>query len=192
MNKRLNIAVTSEDGFTLIELVIVIAVSSVLLLGMLNLFDWHQKIYLQETANIGTTTAVRGSLLKMSKNIAQATTVMASHTFGSTTYTSGASELVLQLPSVNSSGNAIATTYDYVAYYLSGGALYEKIEANAASTRLATTKLIAENAQTFTLTYDTATPAAASYISIILEDVIATRTNNATTRLTDTIFLRNK
>jgi prepilin-type N-terminal cleavage/methylation domain-containing protein len=183
---------SSEQGFTLLEVLIVLGISVVMLMGLLNLFEWHQKVYAQEVAHVRTTGAVRSTMLQMSEDVAQAVAIETTHTFSGTTYTSTNNTIVLRLPAVDSSDNVIASTYDYVVYYLSDGSLYQKVDPGTNSARGAVSKLIAENIDIFDLTYDNATVTFASYVTIDIQATIPTRNNNVSTRIIDTIFLRNK
>jgi prepilin-type N-terminal cleavage/methylation domain-containing protein len=182
----------NEKGFTIIEVVIVIAISLVLLIGLLNLFEWHQKVYVLEEATVRTTSDARNTMLSMSEYIAQSSNVLPSHSFNSILYTTSGNTVVLEVPSVNSSDNVIPFTFDYVAFYLQNGSVYQIVEVGTGSVRPAGTKRLAENVQTFTLTYNSGTPSQSSTVNIDLRTLIPTRNGNVDTRVTDTIFLRNK
>lgn len=181
-----------QSGFTIIEIVIVIGISIILLVGLLNLFYWHQRIYSQEEASVRTTASVRSALVNISEAAAQAVTIEASHNFSGTDYTTSGSTLVLKLPAINSSDSVIANTYDYFVFYLNGSSVYLIIEPGAGSIRGAVSKKLADNVQSFALTYNNGTPSAASTVTIDMQAVITTRNNNVTTQVSDTIFLRNK
>jgi prepilin-type N-terminal cleavage/methylation domain-containing protein len=186
-----------QKGFTIIELVIVLGVSSILLLGLMNLFDWHHKVYVLEQADVRAQTSARNALLNMAKYIAQATEIEASRTVGGTLYTSGGSALVLEVPSQSGGGNSdpniIPNNYDYITYYVSGGGLYQVIEPGGGSVRKAGTKQLAEGVDTFSLSYNNGTPALASSVVIDLQTRITTRgSSSVTAHVTDTIFLRNR
>jgi prepilin-type N-terminal cleavage/methylation domain-containing protein len=180
------------QGFTIIEVIIVLAVSSILMLGLFTLFDWHQKVYIQEEATVRTTGDVRNTLNSMAKYIAQSSNILASRNFSGTTYTTGGSVLVLEVPSVNSSDEIIPATYDYIVFYLDSGTIRQIVEAGSGSRRLSGTKKMAENVLSFSLTYNNGTPSQASNVSIDLQTSITTRNGTVNTRVSDTIFLRNK
>lgn len=182
---------TKEQGFTLLEIVITIAISLVLLSGLMGLYEWHQKVYLQESASVMATSAVRTALLNMSKSIAQSSGIEASHDFSGTVYTTGGNSVVLELPSVNSSGDVIASTYDYIAFYLDDSSVYQITEAAVGSVRNSGTKLLSENVQIFSLTYNNGNPTAASNVTIDMQAVVVTRNSSVTINVSDTIFLRN-
>ncbi len=180
-----------QTGFTLIELLIVLAISSVLLIGLMTLFDWHNKVFVFEQADVKATGSARNSLNNMTEYIAQGTFVMAWRTVNGTTYTTDNDTLVLELPSLSNTGNFIAGSYDYVVFYLSNGSLYQVTDFNASSTRTKTDKKLAENVQTFSLTYDTVDPTQASTIAIDLQTSEPARGTTVSAHVTDTILLRN-
>jgi type II secretory pathway component PulJ len=182
----------TQNGFTIIEVVIVIGLSTILLIGLMQLYEWHQRSFLFEEAKVLTTTDVRKTMQSMSEYIAQASSIQASRAFGTTTYTTGSQVIVLQVPSINASDTVIANTYDYIAFHLTNGEVYQIIEPASGSTRQVVNRRLADNVQTFTLTYDNATPASASAVTIDIVATISTRAGEASTSLSDTIFLRNQ
>lgn len=181
-----------QQGFTIIEVIIVLAVSSVLLLGLMNLFDWHQKVFVMEEATVRTTNDVRSTLLNMGKYIAQSSNILAMRNFNGTDRTTGGNTIVLEIPSVNSSDSIIPVTYDYMAFYLDSSSVYQVTEPGTGSIRQAGTKKLAENVQNFSLTYNNGTPSQASRVTIDMQSRIVTRNGNVITQVSDTIFLRNK
>lgn len=181
-----------NHGFTIIEVIIVLAVSSILMLGLFTLFDWHQKVYVLEEATVRTVTDARSTLNNMGRYIAQSSNILPSHDFNGTVFTTGGNVLVLEIPSVNSSDEIIPATYDYIAYYLDSGLIHQVIDAGSGSTRLDGTKKLAENVLSFSLSYNNGTPSQASIVTIDLQTSIATRNGDVATSVSDTIFLRNK
>src|SRR5690349_4747585 len=125
----------NKSGFTLIELVIVLGISSIVLLGLLSLFEWHQKVFVYEQADVQVTSSARQVMNNMSEYIAQGYMILSSRTINGTAYTTDADTIVLQIPSRNSSGSAIAGTYDYVVFNLSNGSIYQSIETGNGSVR---------------------------------------------------------
>ncbi len=182
----------NQKGFTLVEIVIVLGISCLLMIALFSLYDWHQKIYLQESNSIRITESVRRTLYNMSEIIAQATSIQSSHAFSGTTYSTGGSSVVLQVPSVSSSDAVIPATYDYIAFYLSNGSVYQVTEAGSGSVRVPGTRKLAENVQTFSLTYNNGDVTLASNVTIDMQTYLATRYSSVTVHVGDSIFLRNQ
>lgn len=165
----------------------------VVLVGLLSLFDWHNKVYSLELADIRATGGARTAFNNMSDYIAQGTLVQAYRTVNGTTYTTDSDTLVLEMPALGSDGNFIASTYDYVVYNLSNGSLYEITDFASNSVRdHVGTKLLADQVQSLTFTYDTGDPTQAKNVSIDLQVKVTSRgTSSVTAHLADTILLRN-
>lgn len=196
MNRRstqLDVHQNSQAGFSIMEVVIVIALFIVLLLGLLSVYDWQQRVYNLEMANIAATGGARTIMNNFSEDIPQAVTVVNSYAFAAGTYTSGGNGLVVQLPVVDSSGNLVSDQYDYVAYYLDGSRLMKLTQAHASSQRNSGLRELSANVQTLNLAYNNGDPAQASTVAIDLTTSAVVRgASEATTSLSETFFLRNK
>ncbi|QQS22732.1 type II secretion system protein [bacterium] len=66
---------SQQQGFTIMEVVIVIALFAIILVALLSLFDWHQKIFILEQADVRATSSVRSTMNNMSKYVAQASNI---------------------------------------------------------------------------------------------------------------------
>ncbi len=180
-----------SKGFTLVELVVVVTLSSMILLAMFGLFDWHGKIYSSQQSKVLVVSTARNSMNEIKNYIALASRVLASQVISGTTYTSGASTMVLQLPSINSSDTVIPNTYDYVVFYLSGTKLYEKISANASSARTSRTKVLSEVATVLTFTYDNADFPSVRSVTASLQTQSTYNKSTSVNNISENIFLRN-
>ncbi len=142
----------SQQGFTLMEVVIVMFLFSVLLLGLMTIYDWHQKVYLLEQADVRATGSVRTALNEMSRYIAQGDKIIASRTIAGQTYNTGTGALILELPSRSSTDNVITNTFDYVTYYVSGTDLYQVVEVGTGSNRPAGKRQLSSTIDTLSFT----------------------------------------
>lgn len=143
-----------NNGFTLVETVIVIALTAVMMLALTNLYINFNTLYVFQQTLIATAQSAGSAMNAVHAAILPANQVPASHTFASGTLSSDADTIVLELPTVNTSGAIIAGTYDHIAFYLTGTDLYQLIEANAASARVSGTKKVASLVESLTFTYD--------------------------------------
>ncbi len=183
----------NQQGFTIIEIVIVTFLFAILLMGMLGIFDWHQKVFLLEQAEVRATGSVRTAFNEMTRYIAQGNQILASRTISGQTYNTGASALVLEIPSLNSSGNVIATSFDHVIYYASGTELHQIIEPGTGSVRPAGNRQLSSSLQSLSFTYNNADPTQASSVVVdITAQAQARGTSVVTAHAVDTIFLRNR
>ncbi len=182
-----------EKGFTLIEVVIVTSIFTVLALALLNVFDWHNKLFNLERADTEAVGSARITMNNMATYIAQASNIEANRTIGGTTYTTDADTVVLQLPAFDSSGNLLASIYDYVVYNKSGTTLSQITEIGSGSSRNAGTKVMTAYAQSLSFTYDSVDLTQVTQVIVDLQTQATVRGCSVTTaHVANTIFLRNK
>ncbi|MDQ3018889.1 MAG: prepilin-type N-terminal cleavage/methylation domain-containing protein [bacterium] len=188
--KHLN---AKQQGFTLIEVVIVTFLFSILLLGLMSLYDWHQKVYMLEQAEVQATGSVRSAMNNMSRYIAQGREIDSSRTINGTTYNTSSSSIIVEIPSLSASGDVVNGGFDYVVYYLSGTNLYQVIETGSGSVRIGGTKQLSSAMESLTFTYNNADPTIASQVIIDMQARATARgTSSVTAHVIDTIFLRNR
>jgi prepilin-type N-terminal cleavage/methylation domain-containing protein len=181
----------NESGFTLVEMVIVIALLSLLLLAFLNLFDNHGKLFNFESGRIRTTSGTRFAMSELQKYTLQAESVLVSATVNGTSYSSSSSVMVLRLPSVDASNNAIDSTWDYVAFYLTGTNLYRTVEANGSSVRASGTKLLSDTVSSLSFTYNSADFTQVNQIDVDLTSQLQIKNSAVSSREQQKLYLRN-
>lgn len=145
---------TSRRAFTLIETVIVMGLgaSMMVTLGLL-IYNFNKMSSYEKTLSRSSDSA--GALMRDIESLAlPADAVLQTHTFATGTYTSSSTALVLEIPSINASGNVIANTYDYAVFYIVGTQAYRLLEVNALSSRVGGTKLLSSTLNTLTFTYN--------------------------------------
>lgn len=165
MNRRTDI---SEAGMTIVEMVVVLGLFALILTAFLTLVDKHYQVYRYENALIAANGSARSVLTELELQGLQARRVLQSQVINGSTYTSSASTLVLQEPSVDSSGNIISNTYDYIAFYTSGTQILEQTQAGTGSRRYTGLKQLSNSLKTLTFTYDSATWSAVKTVSVDL------------------------
>lgn len=144
------------SGFTLVETFIVIGLSVIALLALANLFFIFNSVYGNQQAFMAAAGSASNAMNALEAAVLPADQVLASHNFSGTTYSSGATALVLSLPSVDSSGNIIAGTTDYVAFYSSSTNFYRLTAAGTGSTRVSGLKLLSTTLYSLSFVYDDA------------------------------------
>lgn len=122
-----------QSGFTLAE--VIIAMSIVVIVGTLLLVILvnNTGLFYQQSTILNQGVGINDSLSKIRTSIKEANAVSANYTSGSTTYTTGSSELVLQLPAIDSSGNKIFNIFDYAVFNITQNRLYLKVFPDSAS-----------------------------------------------------------
>ncbi len=195
LRKNLNkkFSTKQQNGFTIIEVIVVVALTATLLVGMLGIFDWQNKIYQLEQANIFATGSARVAMNNILPVVAQGVSIIGSRTVSGTNYTTGAGTIIVQLPSFDGSNNVIDSTYDYVVYHSNGTNLNQIVELAASSNRKISNKLLSDKIQSFALSYNNGDPTLASQVTVDINTQSFYRgSSSATAHLVETIFLRNR
>lgn len=142
-------------GFTLIEVVIVIALSVSVMAALSLLILTFNKTATYDQASAQSSDSASTIMREIESLVAPADAVLQSYTFASGTYTSTSTSLVLEIPSIDSSGNIIANTHDYAAFYTVGTtSAYRLLQPNASSARASGTKLLSSTVSSLTFTYN--------------------------------------
>lgn len=184
---------SAERGFTLIEMLLVIFLSSMLLLGLFSLYEWHGKMYSYQQAMVRVTESGRQSMQALQLYVTQAYRVVNNYTspVDGTVHSSGPTTLVLQVPAINSGGIALAGKWDYVVFYLSGTDLNMQVFADPASSRPGGTRLLTERAASLTFTYDNANFSQVHAVTAELTTAQQVRSQQVTQQLEQNFILRN-
>ncbi|MDD2657652.1 MAG: prepilin-type N-terminal cleavage/methylation domain-containing protein, partial [Candidatus Pacebacteria bacterium] len=145
-----------RKAFTLMEVVITIALFAILVLGVSQLYLVFGRTITEQSGAIRVT--LGGSALMDAVRSAglQASHVVATHTFSGTPLASGATVALFELPAVNASGSVIANTYDYVGIYAEGAQAYRVVDGAPGSVRLSGKKRLTDALDALSFTYDNA------------------------------------
>lgn len=180
-----------KPGFSLVETVIVVGLVAGLMLAIIELFINFNTSYDLQNANINNSYSAAAFLNETEELSLQADSVVASRTINSTTYTSGTSTLVLELPSIDSSGDIISNAHDYAVMYVASSSVYRVLQADAASVRHSGTKLFSDVVNSLTFTYNNVSPASTTKIAIDIITQKQIKQKTLQTHLTQTVYLRN-
>ncbi|MDD3531639.1 MAG: hypothetical protein PHV99_03570 [Candidatus Pacebacteria bacterium] len=178
-------------GFTLIETFIVIAMSVVALAALANLFIMFNTSYGYQQAFIASAGSASSAMNALEASVLPADQVLASHSFNGTTYSSGAATLVLELPSIDSSGNVITGVYDYIVFYASATNLYRLTVIGTGSVRSAGLKLLSATLSSLSFTYDNADFTKVTSVTADLETQAQFKQQTVESHLAERLYLRN-
>lgn len=108
------------SGMTLIELLIGLAVSSVVMLAFLSLFATSQKMFQNQEARATALEDSRFPIRWLTTDINSAVGVLTAYTFDSETYTSGDTCIILKVPGIDPEGIIIdiEANFDIIIYTL--------------------------------------------------------------------------
>src|SRR5579884_1858498 len=140
-------------------------------------------LFYSQSARINQGVALNDSVTSISNDIRSSSAVVAGYPIASPTTVSGANSIVLQYPSIDSSGNVIDQTFDYLTLTQDSSnshILREQIFPNAQSTRKSGNKVLTTNLSSINFSYyddsgHTITPSAATKVgfSVILLNNVA-------------------
>lgn len=182
---------TTWRGLTLVETVIVSALAAILIviLGLLIYLFGKVSTY-DKTAALSSSSA--SALMHEVETLAgPADAVVASHAFSGTTYTTSSTTLVLEIPSIDSSGSVIANTYDYAAIYATGTTAYRILSPGSGSSRIAGTKQLSTTVNMLSFTYDNADATQVTTVTTDIQTRVVVKQDTLTDRRRETIILRN-
>jgi hypothetical protein len=181
-------------GFTLLETVAVIGIMIMLLLVVDRIFlvneDYMAKTLARIDNDNGAVIAI-GRLGELSRG---ATAILTSETINGTLYTTSPDVLVLQIPTLDGSGNIVANSSDYVAFYrnpIDSTQIYTDTAVAAGSARQSGKKLLTDDNALLTFSYNNPLPSNATRVSVFLVNQQTVRGVTITTKEWTSIFLRN-
>jgi len=173
----------------------VIGIMTIVLVMVTQIFGVSQEVFVKQTARAENETGAVLATRLISDMTRGSSAVESSRTISGTAYTTSSTVLVLKMPSINSSGNVIASTYDYVAFYRDGTdatKIWSDTEAAAGSRRIPGKKLVTAGNLIFTFRYDDVDPTKATRIQVYLVNRRTARNTTITSRSWTAITLRNR
>jgi prepilin-type N-terminal cleavage/methylation domain-containing protein len=152
-NKRLRTVRPKPRGMTLIELLIVGAISAIIMIALLSLYMAGQRYFFNEDAKADAIEDSRMPMTWISRDVREALQVVASH--GS--YTTDANTIVLELPSLDPATGVLMTgSQDYIVYRRDPGfpeRLERIIDAAEGTGRQDDTRVMADAVNAFGMIY---------------------------------------
>jgi prepilin-type N-terminal cleavage/methylation domain-containing protein len=182
----------NRKGFTFIEMIVAVAVLVFIMIGIVVVYRNYTSVYEYQEATVKVSGSARVAANELQKIALQADKIATSHDFSGHNYSSDQHTLVLEIPSVDSSGHVVSGKYDYAVIYLTGSDLYRRIEADAASDRSSGITRLSEAVSSLDFTYNDANLDLANKIDMDLRTETSSRGQTISYRLTREIFLRNK
>jgi type II secretory pathway pseudopilin PulG len=188
-----------RTGYTIIEIITVLAILIIVSTVLLTSFISSNKSFLNQTAQSALQTSVSTAMERIVRDIRGARQVLVSYDVPPT-YTTATQSAVLQVPALDSNGQVVNGVYDTFIFALIGSNFSRIIVASPQSSRTTTTStVLADGAVTFSY-YDqsgTVITTAANYpqtarVTIALERSQTVRGHVNTVRLEGYGALRNR
>jgi len=134
------------------EVVVTVALVAIVSLVVVEIFLSQNRLYKVQFSELNILNDARLSLDDIDSQVRSATRTVSTHG----AYNAGPTVLILQIQSVNATDQLIPGTFDVVVYYLNGAKLFREILPDALSTRVAGTKLVADNVTSLNFVYNNA------------------------------------
>lgn len=140
-------------GLTLIEILVAMGIASIAGVLLLVIIVNSMGIFSQQSSKVSEGLNMNDAFSKMRGVIKQSSMVAQQYTEGSTTYTSGVNQLVLKIPSIDSSNNIIDLTFDYLIFYLDQNYLHLKTLPYSLSSRKSGDQILSTNVDSLVFKY---------------------------------------
>ncbi len=142
-----------EKGMTLVEIIITMGIS-VVVGGLLTVIMVNSAgLYYKQSSKMTEGLNINDTLSKVRATIKESSSVATSFTSGATIYTSGPTQLVLKVPSLDASNNIIFQTFDYHIFFLDSGKLRFKIYPDSLSSRKSADQIFSTLVDTLSFKY---------------------------------------
>lgn len=161
--------ISNQKGVTLLEALVSVSLVVIISLVLMGLFIGHVRISRLVSSNADLLNQRTQLEQDFDRFIHLATRVVDNAIVNGTSYTSDIDTLVLEIPSVDSSGFVIENAFDYLAYYLDPSdpsSLKVTFAPGAASFRLNIDKSLGTSVDSVQFFYDTPLPLSATKISV--------------------------
>ena len=129
-------------GLTLIEVLVAMGIATVAGMLLVVIIVNSAGLFTRQSSKVSGGLSINDALLQIRGSIKQASAVVGQYISGPITYTTGVSQLVLKVSSIDSSGNIIANTYDFFVFFVDQGSLHFKTFPDSSSFRKAADQVL--------------------------------------------------
>lgn len=133
-------------GFTLLEVVVVIAIAAIIFIALGALLVTQLNLYGTQDVALELSQNLNNVLRTMEETVGEARDTVPSRTFNSILYTTDNDTLILSFPTIGSDSNPISGQSDYILFRLDiNGNLYMEVEPSVGSRRARLVKRLASS-----------------------------------------------
>ncbi len=178
-------------GFTLIETVFVVGLTALLLLAIHSLYFSFTRLASEESAEYDARSDASGVIRSVSNIVIPANRILASHSFTTGSYSTGAETLVVRMPSVDATGAIIAGVFDYAVIYQEDSSAHMRVEAGAGSVRQTREQIIGTSLTDLSFSYNATDVTQATSVTVSVNASVSEGHGNASVPLSLTVRARN-
>jgi hypothetical protein len=133
------------NGMTIVEAVVAVTLVALLSIILMDIFITHGRIF-----NLGSASSdfqLQGVevMEAVGRVVRVADKTLSSRTINSANYVASAETLILEMPSIDSSGQVVVGKYDYAAVYLLNNKIFVSQEADPASSRVSSSRALSDS-----------------------------------------------
>ena len=169
--RRTNLLMTGSRGLTLLETVVAIAIASIILMIMGDIFIAQGRFFDIQQAVSETQIHAFRALDTAGPFLASADSILASRTINSQAYVTGTNTLIVRMPSIDDTGDVVAGSYDYLALGLNPANptqfMYD-LQSAAGTARVSGKFVKALFVDKLIFRYNTVSPTSASVIDLYI------------------------
>ncbi|HYC29162.1 MAG TPA: prepilin-type N-terminal cleavage/methylation domain-containing protein [Chitinophagaceae bacterium] len=176
-----------QQGFTLMEAVIVVALLGFLMVVITQFFLGSNRIYQNQTAELGVNFSARSALDDIDAQVRQASQTLGTYDI----HTAGPDVLILEIPAVNASNQLVPAAYDHIVYYMNGTNLMKQVYGDPASVRQSQLRSIGQNISTVNFTYNHADYAQVTQVDTSLNISSSAGLDTRTLNISSKSYIRN-
>jgi type II secretory pathway pseudopilin PulG len=180
-----------KKGFSLVEIIFAVVIFIFILAALVFIYVNYSKFYNRQQAELKIGDSAREAAKELQADALQGDQIVANHSFSGVTYTTGQHALVLELPSMNATGEIVSDKHDYVVFYLSGKNLYRLVQIDAASSRAQGLNKISDSVSSLNFTYNNPNLTQATKIDTDLQMQTTSGGQNIFYHFRQEIYLRN-
>lgn len=140
-------------GLTLVEILVSLGIASIVGVLLLVIIVNSAGLYTKESSKVEQGLNINDALSQIRSTIKQASGVAAAYTDGSTIYTTGTTQLILKIASIDSSSNIIDNTFDYFIFFLDQKMLRFRVIPDALSSRKPMDQIFSTNIDSLKFQY---------------------------------------
>lgn len=182
---------SNKQGFTLFETMIAVFIFIIVSAFLSSLYVNYYRVYYFQQGIVSVAGSASATANELQSAILQADKIVASYDFSGTVYSSGQNILVLEIPSIDSSGNIVSGKYDYAVFYATGNFLYKLVQADVSSSRISGQKQLSNTLSAITFTYNNGDLTQANKIDVDIQTQTVVSNQTIPYHLHQEIYLRN-
>lgn len=140
-------------GLTLVEVLIAMGIATIVGSLLLVIIVNSTGLFYTQSSKLSQGVGINDALQKVKDSIRQSSSVASSYQDNSTTYTSSSTQLILKIPSIDTSGNVIGETFDYYVFFTDQNFFKFKSFPASQSSRKAFNQILSSNVDGLTFQY---------------------------------------